>query len=260
MTTTKMNTMTTNKITFKATVSQQGNAAITDKDVTCRTKEQKTPSHLYDDLKRNEKQQDIRAKHKRRASEKWTKFEAVHKKRKCVHEQMENQIARTARHIKSANKYCRRMEAAMRNCCSRRADDFFKAQDYFEQKRSKYYTKLKDYSRRAECCATAVEAYGKQLMAYCTDVKDDTTQEDSLDRLSATVSDAYREAFSIRQQYCVFLVGLRQDARDLERIIRLLKSELITRSVYAPKRTVLDFDNIQLCKNAVTTFKFYHYR
>jgi len=137
---------------------------------------------------------------------------------------------------------------------SRRVHKFYKAQDYYEQKRDAFLIKLDKWLAHSfdpdGHMLKKMKAYTERLDSYCTNVDCYTMQEDSLEY--AALLEAHKEMILLRRKRDAVWYELEARGKSLVQTVNLLIGWQIERHHYMPRR-----DN-DVCQR--TPIKVYHYR
>lgn len=209
---------------------------------------------------RNDEEADIRAEHKRIA----IGFQKLLKDRNCEKRKMMELIGTKAREAASEADDFVEDTIETIECQelynTRRTDDFYKAQDYYEQKRGRYFTKLNEYFRTFFRGVPCGKAYFERLNAYCANVDGYTIHEESFE--FAALLKAHREVTSMLHQRDELMDALFEDAKVLVRTVDLLvhwriKTEHWACSSCTPRE---DVAGASILRRRTTHFKLYHYR
>jgi hypothetical protein len=212
-------------------------------------------SNDHDDMVHDKEYETIRAEHKRVALEFQQELKEGRQRNKDLIA-LTWQKAHAASH--RGNMYCRGVQGVITphdDLYNKQLHKFYKAQDYFQQKRDGYFAKC-DKLANSEIMAT-LKAYRERLESYLANVDSYSVQEDASE--FSALLDAHEEVVPLRLEKDACVAELAIHARKFIQTVDLLVRWQLERHHYMAKPTE-DINNVNVPHPTPVIMNFYHYR
>jgi hypothetical protein len=198
----------------------------------------------------------IRAEHKRVALEFYRELEERRQRNKELIG-LTGQKARAA--SKQGNKFCKRVQKAITpqdELYDKRVHKFYKAQDYYEQKRDDYFAKHNEWLSKLDSYGVLMD-YAERVEDYCANVDIYSIEEDAKE--FSALLDAHEEVVPLRHEKDAAMAELAMHARIFVQTVDLLIRWQLERRHYMAKPTD-DINNANVPHPTPVIMNFYHYR